>query len=353
MKRILALLTSLLLLGVSALADEQDLTNCAIANGSVSTVEYIDIVAPYSGTLALFDLEAGDKVKAGDTLFTMLTTTVYASEDAEVKAVFAQKGDDATAVMSRYGGLVAMEPSQRQRIAASILQGYNSAESRTLSIGDTLYFRSDRANKETGYGVVVMISGTDFVVDVLDGEFVPTETIKVYRDDDYESRDHVGTGSVTLRDPLLSAGQGRVASVLVGVGDTVESGDPLLTLMSADAAPSASPIIIAPVEGVVGQVAVVPGQQVWKGQMLARILLTDKLEVVAQVDEIDLNDLWVGDKVPVILDTDEDWIITGTVTEISQLGTTMQNAAYYTVHVSIPEEDILLGASASVYIPRD
>ena len=43
-------------------------------------------------------------------------------------------------------------------------------------------------------------------------------------------------------------------------------------------------------------------------------------------------------------------LATGTVTEISALGVTRQNAAYYTVHVSIPASSGRLGASASVYL---
>lgn len=353
MKRLLTLLTAVLLVFPAALADEIDLTGCAVANGSVTAVEYIDIVAPYSGTLSTFTLEMGDAVKAGDVLFEMLTTTVYAAETAEVTSVFAKAGDDATAVMSRYGGLIAMEPEHPLQMAASVLNGYNSQKNRYIHMGETLYLRSDRAGNEKGKAVVIGISGTDYIVEITDGDFVIGETMKLYREDDYQTRNCVGQGIVTRRDPLLAAGQGRIAEVLVDVGDQVQSGTPLLTLMSADASPNASPRVTAPAEGVIGQVAVAAGQQVWKGQVLARLMLTDQLEVVAHVDEIDLNDLWIGDEVYVVLDIDSDWIIEGEVTAISQMGTAMQNAAYYAVHVAIPEEDILLGASASVYIPKD
>ena len=102
--------------------------------------------------------------------------------------------------------------------------------------------------------------------------------------------------------------------------------------------------------GVVATVAVNPGQQVWKGQLLCRIYLTDTLEVVADVDEMDLGTLKVGDTVPVTLDVNKAQVLNGTVTEISALGVTKQNAAYYTVHVSIPTGSGRLGASASIYL---
>ncbi len=355
MKRVLSLLLSLLLLSAPALADSKtgktDLTNCAIANGVVQAVNYVDLVAPYSGTLDTFDLAAGDTVKEGDELLRMLTTTLYATEEAEVTAMFATPGADATALMARYGGLAALEPTQCLQMTCTITGAYNKPENKILHVGETLYFRATGGTR--GSGVVVMVSGSNYVVDILKGEFSLGESMTLFRSDSYEAAENVGKGTVARRDPLLPAGQGRVAETLVKVGDQVSAGEPLLTLMSADAAPNASPTLTAPCDAVVGTVAVSPGQQVWKGQLLARLYMTDEIEVLAQVDEMDLNDLWVGDKLSVTLDVDADWVMTGTVTEISALGVTQQNAAYYTVHISIPSGDAMLGASASVYIPRD
>lgn len=82
-------------------------------------------------------------------------------------------------------------------------------------------------------------------------------------------------------------------------------------------------------------------------------MLVDKLEVIAQVDEVNLKNLYVGDKVSVTLDMDESNVLTGTVTEIGNLGTTVQNAAYFPVHVELTTNQIPLGASASVYIPNN
>ena len=75
------------------------------------------------------------------------------------------------------------------------------------------------------------------------------------------------------------------------------------------------------------------------------------MEVVAEVDEMDLGELSVGDQIPVTMDTDDSRILTGTVTEISALGTTRQNAAYYTVHLSVNDNGLMLGQSASIYLP--
>ena len=295
----------------------------------------------------------GDTVKAGDVLLSLLTTTVYATEDGIVQAVFGQSGDDATALTARYGAVTAVEPYQQLRITATTAGAYNDEDNKHIHMGETLYFRSTGTDREEGHGRVISVSGNSSVVDVLDGDFKLGESMNLYRDDRYAAKDNVGKGTVTRRDPLLMQGMGRLAEVMVAEGDAVQAGDPLFTLMSADADASARPEVCASADGVVASVAVAAGQQVWKGQVLARIYLTDTVEVVADVDEIDLNGLQVGDTLRITLDTDADTIISGKVTEISALGVTRQNAAYYTVHVSIPADHVLLGASASVYIPQN
>lgn len=351
MKKLLALLLLLTMLSTCALADTA-LTDCAIANGNVTATTFVDVTAPYSGTLASFDLSTGDQVTAGDALFSLLTTTIYAPEAGTVKAFFAQPGEDAAAAMNRYGAVASLEPEQSLRINATTSGAFNKETNRILHVGETLYFRSAKADQEEGWGRVIAVSGSSYVVDILDGDYDLNENLNLYRDDGYAAKDCVGKGVVARRDPVAIQGQGRVASILVAEGDQVAAGQPLMTLMSADADADAQPDVIAPKSGVVASVAVSAGQQVWKGQVLARIYLTEDIEVVAEVDEMDLNGLRVGDNLSITLDTDESTIITGQVTEISALGVTRQNAAYYTVHVSIPADSAALGASASVYIPR-
>lgn len=349
MKKLLSLFLCLMLLTASALADT-DLTDRSIANGVVSAVNWIDVTAPFSGTLEVFDLTAGDAVSAGDTLFTMATTTVYATENGTVEAVFARPGDSADALMVRYGSLITMEPDQQQRIHCSITGAYNNEENRTIHVGEIVYFESKKTGNEEGWGQVITVSGDNYVVDILSGEFELKETLTIYRSDDYAAKENIGKGTVVRRDPVTVAGAGRVAEVLVQEGETVRAGEALLTLLSPDAAPDAVPAVTIDHAGVVGAVSVMPGQQVWKGQQLARIYLTGELEIVAEVDEIDLGTLKVGDTIPCTLDMNEAVILSGVVTEISALGVTRQNAAYYTVRLSI-DVRAPLGASASIYLP--
>ena len=352
MKKILSLLACLTLLITSALA-EDDLSSCAIANANVSAVRPLDVVAPFSGTLNTFDLAAGDRVSTGDVLFSLQTTGLYATEGGTVGAVFAQPGDDAQAVTERFGGIVGVEPSALLQLQCTTTGGYNSADNRHIHLGETLYFRSSKADREEGSGQVVAVSGQNYVVDIAEGDFDLSESMSVYRKDSYQQKDCVGKGTVIRRNDVLTPATGRVTAVHVSLGDTVKAGQLLAEVVSSDAGPGASPDVAAPEGGVVSSVQVSPGQQVWKGQVLCRIELDAELEVVAEVDEMDLGSLSVGDRLSVTIDMLGSRVLTGTVTEISAMGLTRQNAAYYTIHVSIPADSALLGASASVYLPKN
>ena len=353
MKKILSAALCLILmtglLCVPAAAENPDLTGYSIANGTVQAATWDDVTAPYSGTILPFDWETGDAVESGATLFEMMTTDITAPEDGTVRYLFAKAGDSAEAAMATHGAVLAMQPSSLKRISCTYQGAYNRNKNKHLHVGDKVWFK---VGSDKGEGLVTAVKGNKYVVEITDGSFGVGKTANIFINSKRRNEDKCGTGKVYQRDDLTIAASGRIAEVLVAVGDKVQKGDVLLRVMSADADAGASPVIAAPSGGVVGTLAVSPGQQVWKGQLLCRVLHSDDPEIVAQVDEMDLGDLQVGDKLPVTLDTNESKVLTGTVTEISALGVTRQNAAYYTVRLSVPGSGLMLGQSASVYLPK-
>ena len=351
MKKLIPVIMCLVLLvclpGTRAAA-ETDLTQYAIANGVVRASAFDDITAPCSGTLLTFDWEAGDTVDAGTAMFEMMTTNICAPEDGTVRYLFVEQGDSADSAMATYCAVLALEPSARQRMHCTYEDAADYEENKHLHIGDVLYFKS---SSEKGSGVVIAAAGDNYEVEILTGSFDEEKKMDLYKDSGYRSHDKVGKGKVYLRDDVTVAAAGRIAEILVAQGDEVKKGDVLLRVMAQDADAGAKAAISAPADGVVGTVAVNPGQQVWKGQLLCRVWRSGTTEVVAEVDEMDLGNLSVGDQIPVTMDTDESRVLTGTVTEISALGNTKQNAAYYNVHLSVNDTGLMLGQSASVYLP--
>ena len=353
MKKILMFFLSAMLLAGVAFA-ETDLAGMPVASGNVAARETAIVTAPFSGTLLPFDWEPGDRVTGTDLLFKMDAVSLDANVNGRVTAVFAEVGDDAAAVMARYGALISIECEHPQRILATT--GGAAGKWKDVYVGETVCFRSDRTGRERGTGRIIALNESGYVVEINSGEFVVGETLNLYAEEELVNR--VGVGTVSRAAPVSVAGAGRVQAIHVREGQQVTGRTELLTLVSADANPNTMDGEIIPVnygceEGVISLIAVQPGQQVWKGQMLARIEMTDQLEIVADVDEMDLPRLDVGTVCPVVLDMDPNTVYQATVTEISGLGVTVQNAAYFRVHLSIEETGLPLGASCSVYLPKE
>ena len=123
---------------------EPDLTAYSVASGTVNASAFDDLTAPCSGVLTSFDLEAGDAVTAGQELFTMLTTVITAPEDGTVRYLFASAGDSADQTVSRYGAVLAMEPSNALRLSCTYSGAADYEECRHLHIGEKLYFKLDK-----------------------------------------------------------------------------------------------------------------------------------------------------------------------------------------------------------------
>ncbi len=352
-KKLACLTLALCLLAALPAQAETELSDRPVADGVVAAAAFVDVTAPYSGTLLSFDLDAGDAVAVGDALFAYQTQTLYAPEAGTVKALFAAPGDDAAAVTARYGALLGLEPDAGYLVAATTDGAYKENENKMLHLGEMLYMKTSGGSPTEGTGRVVAVTGDAYTVEVLTGDFDLKADVTLYRRDSYVSSSGVGKGKVNRREALALQGAGRVAEVLVAQGAHVAAGTPLLTLVSADAAPDAyAPLVSAGAAGVVEQVFVSPGQQVYRGQALCRIGQTDAIEVRADVDEADLDGLKVGDALPVTLDMYPGQVLMATVTQISGLGETRQNAAYFTVHAAIATGSGPLGASASLYLPK-
>ena len=337
------------MLSVSAAA-ETDLTAYSISNGTVQASRFEDLTAPCSGTLLPFDWSVGDTVDAGEVMFTMMTTRITAPEDGTVSCLFVEEGDSADAAMATYGAVATLEPAHLLRMHGNYNNAHQEQDCLHIHVGQPLYFK---LGPEEGSGVVISNRDRDYEVEILTGEYNIDKVILLYKDEDYDYHGRVGEGKVYRRDDVTVGASGVVTNVPVKRGDSVKKGDTLLEVLPADADLGAVPEVTAETAGVVTAVGAASGQQVWKGQLLARLSRADSLEIVADVDEMDLNGLRVGDQVPVTLDTNESEILTGTVTEISGLGITRQNAAYYTVHLSVDKDDLMQGQSASVYLPRN
>ena len=321
----------------------------ATANAVIVAPETAKITAPFSGTLLPFDLTAGDEVAAGDTLFAMDTVPVYATQSGTVSAVFAKAGDDASGVIAHYGSLAVIEPTHALYVAADNSQAYDDDENRYLHAGETLYLK---CGSEKGTGIVTSVSGNAYNVEILTGSFDVGDTVRCYRESGTPSDSETGRGRVTRYADISVAAEGRIAAVHVKAGDTVSVGDLLFEVIDGQSAKDVPLTLTAPVSGAVTSLSTVSGAQVYRGQLLCEIADLTKLELSAEVDELDFSAISVGTTLSFTLDAYTGETFSGTVTEIRPVGITRQNATYYDVRITLPAGKTLLpGMNATVTIP--
>ena len=338
------LMTLVMALPLCALADESRIT----ANGTVESDTTYQLIAPYSGVLTAFDWDNGDRVEKGETLFTMDTFKVYAPADGTVRALFAREGDLAADIVSQYGCLGVMERTLPQTITASTTGAYNDADNRLIHVGETVYFEQNTDKDNQGEGRVVSVDGSNSVVEVTAGDFEIDDGVKLYRDEKRGTKTAIGTGTVRRADDLTFTGTGRVLRCAVKEGDKVEKGQLLYELAGQDAQMDAQAALTAPADGAL-EVLTTSGQQVYRGQLLGKVHGLSAFHVVAQVDEVDLDRVHVGDSLTVELDRYPDTEVTGIVTEIAGLGVEKQNATYYDVTLSLSTTlELLPGMNATV-----
>ncbi len=311
----------------------------ATANATVVAPETVKLTAPMNGTLLPFDLAAGDRIAAGDALFAFDVTPVYAQADGKVAAVFAENGDDAAGVLARYGSLAVIEPEKPLYIPANTSQAHEKDENKYLHAGQTLYLK---CGNEEGVGMVTSVDGSNYVVEILEGDFELGDTIRCFRKAEMKYEEETGRGKATRYADTAVQAQGRIAACYVQPGDEVKTGDLLFEVVDASCPVGAALEMTAPVSGAVSLLAASSGMQVYRGQLLCEIANLEALELSVEVDELDISAIRVGDVLEYTLDAYGDTVFTGTVTQIRPIGMARQNATYFDVRLTIDTQQLVL-----------
>jgi len=322
----------------------------ATANASIVAPVTHKVTAPFAGTLLPFGLSQGDAVETGDLLFALDTTPVYATQNGTVAAVFVSEGDDGAGAENHYGAMAYIEPEYPLYIDADNKDAYDKDENFYQHAGEALYLKWGNT---TGTGMILSVSGDDYIVEIHSGDFEPDDTVRCFRESHHPQSSEIGRGKVKRFADIAVNASGRVARVHVQPGDTVKTGDLLFEMIDPQSMPGVSPDILSPVSGAVTQLAAVSGAQVYLGQLLCEIADLSALELSVELDELDLTAVSVGDTLSYTLDAYGDKVFTGTVTRIRPIGTQRQNATYFDVRVTAPQGvTVLPGMNGTVLLDK-
>ena len=306
------------------------------------------ISAPYSGMVGDFAVDAGDELRAGDVLFTLDAQDVTADFDGTVTAVFTQSGDSAAVMQEYYGGLLYIERDVLYTGACTTSGAASDNDNKLVHPGEEVFVRSSNDTKRKGTGRVLGVQGSSYTIEVTTSDDLRVgESIKVYRESDFDSDSCIGSGKLSRVDPVAVTAEGYVLAVDVQPGQRVQRGDSLLRVVpdKPEAREGGSCGVAMPEDGVLLDVSAQSGAQAAKDDVLATYCPAGAMELVCSVDENDLAGLAVGMEASAVLDGVPGESIRARLTRIAR---TANDRGEYDVTFSLEASDVLrIGMSAT------
>lgn len=350
MKRVAMIMMAVMMVMGAAQAETLSL------NGTVEAGVTVPVYAPIGGTVENVAVETGMHVAAGDTLFSYRTEKTYASGDGTVTGVFAKAGDDAETVAEQYGAVLYIEGTALYTISASTSKAYSSLETTLVHTGETVYVvcRTD-ANRK-GTGIITTIDGTSYTVLVTEGNFIPGDSVTVYRDAKCSEKQRLGRGSVSRVNPTAVTGTGAIVNVAVKDGDQVKRGDLLMETLSGtfEGYEMTGTAVTAAEEGVIVSVSAEVGAAVNQGDVVIQIAPISGMRVEASVSADDRQSLKAGDKVQIELESDDSKTYEGTVRYITEMPEEDAEEVTYKAMIDFtPDEDVFFGMAVVVTAGAD
>lgn len=345
--------------------------------GTTSARSQPNVLAEADGTLTDLRVSVGDAVQKGDILAVLTNdtlddditdlefalwdlddtildtksgsavTVVEAPAAGRVMAIYAKKGDDALAVFRREGALAIISTDGRMKVELT-----DVAIDSGVALGDTLTVRG-WGYEVTGTVTNLTRQGTCVTVTILDDTLPMGDEVTVSTADGTE----IGTGTLEVNKPMaVSSYGGTIRSVSVEVGDEVSRRQTLfrledsplslniedLRLQRETAAKDLEDakeqrenlIILAPCDGTVASLEVSEGDEITSGTLIGSILEGEDMNLTIAVDELDVVEVAVGQKVTITVDALGDAEMEGEVYKIAPVGTNSGGVTTYDVELA-------------------
>ena len=362
-------------------------------SGTLAAEDTSDIDLPVGVKVAAVFAEEGDAVAAGDVLATLDTSsleyraaelseeltaldrslgtrrttgTIVSPVKGRVKYLPAAVEDDVLETVNRYGSLALLSSDGLMQLEL------HTDATLALNTDVTVKWPSGSAD-----GTVVSRTENGYLVTLDDKDAPYLESAEVY----YNAA-LVGSGRLYIHAPVAIFGNGgTIKQVNVKLNDQASLNATLFTLDNEPATDSyrktladrsekaellqtvlrylAAPSVTAPVDGVVSSVALTEGKKTAStdnsGSVTAFTLGTGgAVKMTVAVDELDVNNVAVGQSADVTLDAFASETFTATVTRISRLGKASGSITTYDTDLLLDSDARLLtGMNGSAVILSD
>lgn len=345
--------------------------------GTTSARNQTNVLAGADGTLTDLRVSVGDEVKAGDILAVLTNadlddeitdlefdlwelddtildtgvgskvTAVEAPAAGRVVAIYAGVGDDALAVFRREGALAIISTDGRMKVELSDVDA-----SAGVALNDKLTVTGEDFTAE---GTVVDLTrqGTSLTLTIQDDSLPMGASVAVATMDGVT----LGTATLEVNKPMaVSSYGGTIESVHAEVGKNVKRGETLfkltdspitlklenLRLQRETANKSLEEakeqrenlIVIAPCDGTIATLNVSEGDEITNGALIGSILEGEDMNLTIAVDELDVVEVAVGQKVKITVDALSDAEMDGEVYKIAPVGSNSGGVTTYDVELT-------------------
>lgn len=345
--------------------------------GTTSARNQTNVLAGADGTLTDLRVSVGDEVKVGDILAVLTNadlddeitdlefdlwelddtildtgvgskvTAVEAPAAGRVMAIYAGVGDDALAVFRREGALAIISTDGRMKVELSDVDA-----SAGVALNDKLTVTGEDFTAE---GTVVDLTrqGTSLTLTIQDDSLPMGASVAVATMDGVT----LGTATLEVNKPMaVSSYGGTIESVHTQAGKTVKRGETLfkltdspitlklenLRLQRETANKSLEEakeqrenlIVIAPCDGTIATLNVSEGDEITNGALIGSILEGEDMNLTIAVDELDVVEVAVGQKVKITVDALSDAEMDGEVYKIAPVGSNSGGVTTYDVELT-------------------
>lgn len=343
-------------------------------SGYVEAASTRALAMEYDGKLETIYVEKGDQVTAGEVLAVYdadaldsvveqkeaeldeVNSSIASTDDAgsseitapvsgRIKRIYASVGDIASNVTEAHGGLAEISADDKLKVEFD-------CEEDTVTEGDSVTVEFDSWSVT---GTVVSVQDGQICVTIPDDIEYKVDTAAVIYG---KSGARLGEGTLESNHPfLVTAEYGIIDSVNVTKDTYVYAGDVLferrdtqynqtyLDLLSKREELveelkdlkeyQKNPVVISEYDGYIVSLDVIEGMTYEKGQQVCTIADAETLNLKAEIDELDIDGVEVGQKADVVFDAFEDEVYEGTVEKISGVGNNSGGVTTYTVTISM------------------
>ena len=381
----------------------RDVSNSLSGTGTLNPANTYTVKSLVDGKVLTGDFEEGDTVEEGDVLYTIDSSDASTNlEKASIALQQAQRSYDKTVdrqyVRAEVAGVVSSlkvakgdEVTSGQEVAVirdsskmmlSLL--FPAADAANFSVGQSAQVVLD-GTFETLDGTITAVTGTD---ELSTGNLLTRTVTIAVRNAGGLTTAQAATANINGVSSIASAtfayqaertltapAAGTVSAINVQEGDAVEKDAILIELTGDDLTESIQSAsetlrsaeismenmqdtmnnytITAPISGTVIEKDVKAGDALTSGTSLCVLYDLSYLEMVINVDELQVSDLSVGQRVQVTADAVSDKTYTGEVTRVSMKGSSSGGTTTYPVTVRIDDIDGLrpgMNANAEIVV---